>query len=111
MARILGGVQSVVTLVNFTTFITQVITVVAAGTPVQLPSIIIPDGASVTIRAKVENNNKKIFLSDSSANVILANSRLVLRAGENVELRVQNINAVWIDASNNGAQVEFIVEQ
>ena len=111
MASILGGVQSVVTLVNFASFLAQVVTVAASGTPVQLPSVVVPDGASVTIRAKVDNNNKKIYLADSSANTALASNRLVLRAGESVEMRLQNINSVWIDSNSNGAQVEVLAEQ
>lgn len=111
MARIIGGIQSVVTFPNFTTFTAQVVTVAAAGTPVQLPSIVIPEGATLSVRARVDNNNKKILLADTSANTGIANNRLTLRAGEGVELRVQNANAVWIDASNNGAQVELLIEQ
>lgn len=111
MARIMGGVQSVVTLINFTTFTAQVVTVVTHGTPVQLPNIVVPDGASLSIRASVGNGGKKILLADTSANTGIANSRLTLAAGESVELRVQNTNAVWIDASANNASVEFIVEQ
>ena len=60
MARIVGGVQSVVTFANFTTFTSRVIGVPVSGTPVQLPSIIIPEGASLFIRARVENGNRRI---------------------------------------------------
>ena len=111
MARIVGWVQAVVTLPNFLTFAAQVITVAAAGTPVQLPSVIIPEGASIFVRARVENGNKRIFLADTSLNTGVATSRLTLRAGEGIEMRVQNANAIWIDANNNGAQVELFVEQ
>ncbi len=111
MARIIGGVQSVVTFPNFSTFSAQVINVPTAGTPIQLPSIIIPEGASLFIRSRLENGNKRIFVADSSANALLSANRLTLRAGEGIELRVQNANAVWIDASANGTEVELFVEQ
>ncbi|MEM4360124.1 MAG: hypothetical protein QXT45_06310 [Candidatus Bilamarchaeaceae archaeon] len=111
MAKIFGGVQSVVTFPNFAAFTAQVITVTAAGTPVQLPNIVVPEGASLFVRARLENGNKRIFLADSAVNVGNANTRLTLRAGEGVELNVQNANLVFIDASANGAQVELFVEQ
>lgn len=111
MARIVGGVQSVVTFPNFATFIAQVITVAAAGTPVQLPSIVIPEGAALFVRARVENGNKRIFLADSLVNVVDATKRITLRSGEGVGLNIQNSNAIFIDTNTNGAQVELFVEQ
>ena len=111
MARIVGGVNSVVTLVNFTSFIAQVVTVVTRNTPVQLPSISIPDGASLFIRALVSNGNKKIYVANTSGDTAIPTSRLVLAGGEGIELRIQNANAVWIDASSNNVGVEIFTEQ
>lgn len=111
MARIVGGVQSVVTFPNFTTFKAQVVNIPTAGTPVQLPNIPIPEGATLFLRSRLENGSRRVFVADSSANVALPASRVTLRSGEGIELNVQNANAVWVDSSANNAEVELMVEQ
>lgn len=112
MAKIFSsGVQQTVVTPNNPTFKAQVVTVPAAGTPVNLPNIPIPDGVDLTIRAKATNGKNLIFVSDSSANAALPAARLTLAAGESVGLAVQNANAVWIDGSLNGVSVEIMVEQ
>jgi hypothetical protein len=111
MGRIVGGVQSVVTFPNYATFSAQVINIPSAGTPVQLPSIVIPDGASLFVRARLENGNKKVFLANTSANALLAANRLTLRSGEGVELNIQNADGIWVNSSANNVEVELFVEQ
>jgi hypothetical protein len=107
-----GAPSSVVTASpNFPTLTTQKVSVPTAGTPVNLPSLPIPDGASLGLRAKATNGNKKIFLSDSAANVVDPTKRIVLASSESIDLRIQNANAVWIDASSNGAEIELATEQ
>lgn len=112
MARIMGGVSSVVAFQNYLSFTAKVVGIPTSGTPVQLPSIVVPEGSSLFVRARVENGNRRIFLADSLANVALPANRLTLRSGEGVELRVQNANVVWIDSSGgSNIEVELLVEQ
>lgn len=111
MARIVGGVQSVVTFPNFTTFKAQVVNIPSAGTPTQLPNIVIPEGATLFIRSRLENGSRRLFVSDSAANVALPASRITLRSGEGIELNVQNANTIWVDCSANNTEVELMVEQ
>lgn len=107
-----GGVNSITApFANEPSFITEKVTVVTAGTPVNLPSILIPDGRELTIRAKVSNGKKLIYVANSSANALLAASRVELAAGEGVGLFVTNANAVWINSNANNQDVELLVEQ
>jgi hypothetical protein len=111
MARIMGGVSSIVTLINYTTFVAKVASVPVSGTPVQLPSVVVPDGAGLSIRALVSNGNKKIYVANSAVDTGIPANRIVLVGGETIELRIQNANSVWIDASHNNLGVELLVEQ
>ncbi|MCL6577991.1 MAG: hypothetical protein K6T73_01210 [Candidatus Bathyarchaeota archaeon] len=111
MAKVFSSiVQAIMTLPNKNVFRTEVITVTSAGTPVQLPSIYIPDGFDLVIRAKQTNGQKKIYLSNSQSNVADPTKRIELLAGDSIGLGVTNSNLVWIDANENEAQVELIIE-
>lgn len=111
MAKIFSSaVQQTVVTPNSGAFTVQVVSVPTAGTPVNLPSIVIPDGKELIIRAKLTNGFRKVFLSDSAANVANANTRIELRAGESIGLAITNANLVWIDGSSNGVEVELMVE-
>lgn len=109
MARI-NGAELVVT-ANASAFAARLVAVPTAGTPVQLPSLLIPDGFSCTVRASENNGTKRIYLSDSSANALDATKRIELRKAGSVELQITNTNLIWIDASANTAEVEILVEQ
>jgi len=111
MARFLtGGVDSIVSFPNQSQFQVQVITVVTAGTPVQLPNIPVPDGVEVAIRAYEGNGTKRIYLANSSTNTADPTKRLELRRGEAISLSITNTNLIYIDASGNGASIELILE-
>ena len=107
-ASFAGGTVAVPNPIDFTA---RVATVVTSGTAIQLPSVVVPDGIMVVIRATASNKNKKIYLSNSSANVADATKRLILAAGESIGLQVADTNVVWIDSDSNNASIEFFVEQ
>ncbi len=96
---------------NFPSFTALVVNVPTANTAVQLPDTPIPDGAVLGLRAKITNGPRRIFLANSSANVLLSGSRIELRSGESVELRLHNLNAIWIASNQNNADLEILVEQ
>lgn len=112
MARLSGApYQQVVTFSNFQSFVARVVSVAAAGTPVQLPDIPVPDGAELSIRARITNGFRRVYVSDSPVNATDPATRIELRAGETIGLRVANADVVFVDASANGAAIELLVEQ
>lgn len=84
--------------------------VTTSGTPVQLTSAAIPDGAEVTIKAKSANTGT-ITVGNSSANALnTGTAHFKLSAGQAISVQVQNPNAVWVDATVSGEGVEVISE-
>ena len=107
-----GGSAEIFESPNPSAFEAQVVTVTTAGTPVNLPNLPIPDGATLSVRALRSNGrNGIIYLANSSTNTGSATNRVELRRGEFVNLKISNANLVWIDANNNGLGVEILVEQ
>lgn len=97
---------------NATAFTVQNTTVVTAGTPVQLPSITIPDGRALVVASDGANNVKQVvYVATSSVNAGDPTKRVVLAPGNSVKLYVSNADLVWVDASANGQKVNAIVEQ
>ena len=86
------------------------ITVALAITPQQLPSLIIPAGLKLTIRAAADNGTKKIYIASSSADVLTSATRLVLAKGDVVSLQIVNADVLWVGASANNADIELITE-
>lgn len=111
MAKVFSSaVQTTVVTPNQPSFRIEVINVPAAGTPVQLPDISIPDNIDVVIKAKTNNGNKRIYLANSSANCADPTKRIELRAGESIGLAIVNSNLIYIDASANNVAIELIAE-
>lgn len=97
---------------NNATFVATVVTIPTAGTPVNLPSIVVPDGRALTVSSDVSNDPKKVvYVADSSANALLPAARATLSPGNNVKLFVTNANSVWIDTNLSGQKVVVVVEQ
>lgn len=108
MARKMGSAQNAVP--NQTVWRSVSTTVTTAGTPVNLADISIPDGFSLAIRGLTANGAGLIYVANSSANTGSAANRFILRAGDVIILNITNTNLVWIDASVNGAGIEFVIE-
>lgn len=97
---------------NATAFTVSVSTVVTAGTPVNLPSVAVPDGRALVVVSDATNDVKKVvYVATSSANTALATARVTLSPGNSVKLYVTNADLVWIDSNGNGQKVDVIVEQ
>ena len=96
---------------NQTAFQVQTVTVVTAGSPVQGPSIPVPNTVAVALQNPSTNpNNTVLYVANSSANALLPASRIELKRGESVSLYISNTNLIWIDSSSNGATAKLLVE-
>ena len=97
---------------NNTDFTVSVTTIAVAGTPQQLPSIVVPDGRALVVASNVGNDIKKVvYVADSSANALLPAARATLSPGNSVRLFVDNADKVWVDTNLSGQKVDVIVEQ
>ena len=94
---------------NRTSFVTGQKDVTTAGTAEQLPDVEIPNGFAVVIKAK-STNTGRIYIGNSKANAEDHSVAFSLGANEWVELKITNLNLVWIDADVDGEGVEYIVE-
>lgn len=97
---------------NATAFTVSVTTITTAGTPQQLPSIVVPDGRALVVASDAGNNIKNVvYVATSSANALLATARVTLSPGNSVKLFVTNADQVWVNTDLNGQKVDVIVEQ
>ena len=78
-------------------------------TAVQMPSITIPDGFFLLIKAKPANLGN-IYVGNSAPNAINHTVSLTLQSNEVVRLRIENADLVFLDADNGGEGVEYTVE-
>lgn len=93
---------------NKDSFTTSSKTVTSHGTAEQLPSISVPDGFKLVIKADPDNTGN-IYTGNTKANAEL--HYFTLQANESVELGVTDADASWIDSAVDGEGVEIIVEQ
>lgn len=96
---------------NKPSFAVAVVDVDVAGTPERGPDIQIPDGATLTIRLRSQTGVVLGFVSNTSGGARNPNSRIQLNEGDAVGVKVQNMQAVWVDSDTNAATFEYIVEQ
>jgi len=84
--------------------------VAVSGTPEQLDAALIPDGASVVVKAKTANTGT-ITVGNSSANALNSGTaHYKLTAGMAIGLQVKDASAIWLDATVSGEGVEVIAE-
>ena len=96
---------------NQTAFQVQSITVTTAGTPVQGPSLAVPNTVAVAVQNPSTNpNNTVLYIANSSANALLAASRMELKRGESIALYISNVDLIWLDSNNSGAIAKILVE-
>ena len=89
-------------------FVVSEATVVAAGTAVQLPDILVGEACELVVKAK-RTNRGAIKIGESAAQA--QTGKFTLDPGEAVKLRIGNANKVYADAEISGDKVELIVEQ
>lgn len=90
----------------------QYVTVTTAGTPVQGPSITIPDGFRLVV-AYHPSNTGVIGVGGSSANANLSTGTpfRLTAAGQALEYKLTNANLLWFDTTVSGDKVMLTVEQ
>jgi hypothetical protein len=84
-------------------------TVAAAGTAEQLQSQDIPDSFSVSVRA-FDGNLGSIYVGPSKVDAENHAKATILAPGQFILLYITNVDEVWIDATNNGEGVMWLVE-
>jgi len=102
--------SSLVDVANAAAWAVAFVTVVTAGIPVQGPVVSNPINSEILIYAPRSNGNKRLFVATSSANALVANSRIELRAGESLSLKIDNANLLWFDASAAATIAQIITE-
>lgn len=90
---------------------TRIVTVVTAGTPVQGPSVPIPDGFGIAVSQRRHAASPTGYVANSSANAIDNTLRKELRDGEGFVLYIRNMNLIWFDASADSTVFELTAEQ
>ena len=71
---------------------------------------VVPPGLSVVIKAKNANTGS-ICIGNSSANALNSGTaHFRLAAGTTLSMMIQNMSAIWLDATVNGEGVDFAIE-
>lgn len=96
---------------NRTSFVTGRKTIAVPGTPERLvaASTLLPDGFELKMKASVDNAGR-IYVGNTSVNVLDAALRYSLEPGEPFPLGIDDIFKIWLDADNAGEGVEFYYE-
>jgi len=55
-------------------------------------------------------NDRRLYVANSSANALDATKRISLSAGQNITLQVDNANLTWFNSSHNGVKAFLLVE-
>ena len=84
-------------------------TVTTAGTGVQFAALTIAEGYHVLIKA-LNANTDAIHIAESKTASETDSTAFEMDSSETLELHVENMNQLWIDANVNGEGVTFIVE-
>lgn len=75
-----------------------------AGTPVQLPTMVVPDGKKLTVQA-LSGNAGTVYWGGSNSE---AKGKVFgIQPGGLRTIKVTNANKVWINADNDGDGVSF----
>ena len=102
--------SSLVDTLNSSVWTITPVTVALAGTPVQGPSLVNQFNNSILVHSPLSNLNKRLFVATSAANAAIANSRVELRSGESLVLKIDNANLLWFNASINATVAQIITE-
>lgn len=84
--------------------------VVTAGTPVQGPDFVIPDGFVCAIRQRRHTGTPIGYIGPSSGSTLGTDTRVELRDAESVSLNISNMKKVWFNADTANTDFEMMVE-
>lgn len=97
---------------NLSSFEIRRVRVTTSGTPVQGPTVTVPNGYALVVRMRrVTSGAPTGYVANSSANTADDTVRSVLNGNDAITMNVTNMNLVWVDADTNTTDFEFIVEQ
>ena len=89
----------------------RTVTVVTSGTPVQGPSVTVPDGFSVAVKNRITNAGSPTgFVANTSGNTANATVRTEMLKGEAFAMFEDNYDNFFFDASLDGTIFELFSE-
>lgn len=90
----------------------RTVTVVTAGTPVQGPTVTVPDSFSLLVKMRTTNiGNPTGFIANSAANTAISGSRMELKKGEAISLKIDDMDLLFFDSDTSGVVFELVAEQ
>lgn len=88
----------------------RTVTVVTSGTPVQGPTLNVPHGVGVVVKAGRANTGV-ITVAESSANALNTDAdNLDLEPSQTVSVQVLNTSMLWFDSTVSGDTVKLFFE-
>ena len=91
---------------------TRTVVINQANRPIQLPSMDIPDGFPVVVKAWPNPpNTGRIYVAESKAYCLDINYVTPLRPGEFVSYYVKNASSIWISGTVAGDRVTITSEK
>ena len=84
-------------------------TVAALGVGEQLPSVAVPSGYYVLLKA-LKDNTDKINVAESKASSEDDDNSHELQPSDTLTLKVTNVDKIWVDADVNGEGLTWAVE-
>ena len=84
--------------------------VTTAGTAEQLPPVEIPYGKTVAIKA-LSSNTDTVYIGNSKLEAEDHSMGFPFEGGEAVELHIDNLHQLWVDADVSGEGISWIVEK
>ena len=64
----------------------------------------------VMLNHVTNSNNAILYVANSSANALLASSRVQLARSQSIVLNIDNLDDIWLNANNNGVTATLVVE-
>ncbi len=88
----------------------RTVTGVPTGTPVPAPTLNVPAGAEIVVKAG-RNNTGVISVAESSANALNSSANnFDLLPNQSISLQVLNSNMIWFDSTVSGDTARLIFE-
>lgn len=110
-ATIVGAIVVTAT-PNRSAVIFRTVTVVTSGTPVQGPSVTIPDGFSLAVKNRITNTGTPTgYVANSGANTADATLRTEMLKGEAFAMFEDDMDNFFFDATLDGTIFELFAEQ
>lgn len=80
-----------------------------AGTPVQLPDVVVPVGFGFVVRA-LPTNTGDIYIGKNESYATQGTRRITLDAGESFKLYISNASKIFLDAENDNEGIVYYTE-